>query len=101
MAVNPKTQLLKLGIGTISVFSIVGVTGWLWQAQQVAATGAPATAQVSEAQPEQHAELAPEQDTENAPDTTRERRRPQAQSDTFGDTTTQTAPSRRTRTKHS
>lgn len=31
MAVNPKTQMVKLAIGAVTVSSVVGVTGWLWQ----------------------------------------------------------------------
>ncbi len=32
MAVNPKTQLIKLGIGTLSVVAIVGATGLMFEA---------------------------------------------------------------------
>jgi hypothetical protein len=41
MAANGKTQMIKLGIGTVTVLGIVGVTGWLWQAEQVSAAGQP------------------------------------------------------------
>jgi hypothetical protein len=47
MATNPKTQMVKLAIGAVTVSSVVGITGWLWQtthpaeaSTQSAATGA-------------------------------------------------------------
>ncbi|HLN62716.1 MAG TPA: hypothetical protein VK464_14320 [Symbiobacteriaceae bacterium] len=45
---NPKTQLVKMGIGTVSVVAIVGVTGWVWQADQAAAAGAGTAAHAME-----------------------------------------------------
>ena len=45
---NPKTQLVKMGIGTVSVVAIVGVTGWVWQADQASAAGAGTAAHAME-----------------------------------------------------
>ncbi|MDB4897411.1 MAG: hypothetical protein JWN15_3673 [Firmicutes bacterium] len=57
MAANPKTQMVKLAIGAVTVSSVVGITGWLWQtthpaeaSTQTAATGAGGDGQIGQGQ---------------------------------------------------
>jgi hypothetical protein len=90
MAAKPQTQLLKLGIGTVTVVGIVGATGWLWQAQNATAA------------PDQHEEALSPQKTV-PPETHRERgaRNASGGNAFLVPPGTEGAPSGRTRTHHS
>jgi hypothetical protein len=122
MAANPKTQMVKLAIGAVTVSSVVGVTGWLWQtthpaeaSTQSAATGAGGDEQGGQdqgftqqgGQPPQGGQSQPGGNGADGSGTTtpRQRRRQSgqafgsAQPPLFADPNTQ--PSQQSRTRHS
>jgi hypothetical protein len=87
MAANPKTQLLKLGIGTATVVATVGLTGWLWQAQQASAAEGQAVGGQAVPQLQVQPQVQPQTQQPKGGETHVEPRNQQQQ--------------RRTRTKHS